>query len=427
MTPFSFGGPRSAWTPEERARQLTRWRVIMFAATWLTYVVFYLTRKNYPSAQPAFMQELGWSEQEVGIIASSFLVVYAAGQFINGVLGERLGPRAMIGLGLGLTALMSIGLGFSSSIAVMALLYGITGYAQAVGWPALTQTMTNWTPVSQRGRIMGLWGTNYPLGDALGTALAATLLGIWGWRSAFLVPGALTLVAGLLIMAFYRGHPRDVGLSLRQEAVGGGAGPKMKISEALRFVASFKVITFGLAYFCLKFVRYTFFFWMSIYLVTQHDFTPANAAWAQVPYALGGFGGSLLAGWLSDRVFDTRRAPAAALMLGGLTFAIFLLHGSDGSFTSIALIQGLAGFFLFGPDMLISGAAAMDLGDEKATSVVAGFVNGLGSIGAASSPVVVGFISATWGSASVFYTLMVFTLLAGGITASLWNVKGKAG
>src|SRR5687768_15835807 len=129
---------------------MLRWRIIVFAATWLTYAGFYFTRNNFSVAQPEFMRDLGWTKDMLGIVSTTYLTVYAIGQVVNGGLVDRFGPRIMIAGGFLITASMSFFLGFANTILLMATLYGINGYAQSIGWSAGTKAMTNWIPLEKR-------------------------------------------------------------------------------------------------------------------------------------------------------------------------------------------------------------------------------------------------------------------------------------
>lgn len=411
-------------TPSYDRARMRRWRVLMFFSTWLTYAGFYLTRKNYSVAQPAFMAELSWGKDEVGVIITAYLTIYACGQFVNGYLGDRLGPRIMIGFGFLLTALMSLLLGFQSTILMMAILYGVNGYAQSIGWPSVTKAMTNWTPIDQRGRVMGIWGTNYQVGDAAGTALAATILGWLGWRYSFWIPAGISLLLGAVIVTTMRNHPADVFGD--EVHVDDAPHPAPRSRRPLREVLNGRVLTLALSYFCLKFVRYTFLFWFGVYLVEHFRFTEVEAGYLQVPFPFAGLFGTIVAGAVSDRLFATRRAPVAALMLGFLIISLVALLVVPASFTLVAVAYGAVGFFLYGPDMLISGTAAMDFGDEDAAATVAGFVNGTGSIGAALSGVVIGFVSERFGWSAVFGLLILMVFSCAGVVATLWNARGRA-
>ncbi len=416
----------AAWTPTQRAHQLKKWRVLMFACTWLTYATFYLTRKNYAVAQPAFMEALGWGADDVGIIITTYLTVYAIGQFTNGVLTDRVGPRIMIAVGLGLSAALAVGLSLSGTILLMTVLYGANGFAQSMGWPSVTKAMTNWIPVSMRGRVMGLWGTCYPAGDALATGFAALILASFGWRAAFFVPAALAASIGAGIVFVMRNHPRDVGLATDGPSRSSSDARGGHWTDSVKHLKNGRVIVLGIAYFCLKFVRYSLLFWIGVYLVEGLKFSPEDAGYLQVPFPLVGLTGSVFGGWLSDKLFGARRAPAAAVMLACLIVMLLFLQIAPANFTLIAIAYGLVGFFLFGPDMLISGTAAMDFGSEEAAATVAGFVNGVGAIGAALSGVVIGNVSKFFGWPAVFYLLMAMVAACAVVTATLWNARGEA-
>ncbi len=408
---------------EENDKRLLRWQMAIFAVTWLAYAAFYLTRKNYAIAQPGFMAEFGWSKSDVGVVITAYLSAYAVGQFSNGVLADRVGSRRMLAVGFGLTILMSVALGWAGTIAAFAFLYGANGYAQSTGWPAVTKAMAHWFPVSLRGRIMGWWGTNYPVGDAVATGFAAFVLAGWGWRSVFWVPAVLSLLVAVLVLVVLRDRPTEVGLAPVAAETVEQSRRATKLGGSLVALRDRRVLTLGLAYFCLKFVRYTLIFWIGVYLVEQQGFDAAEAGYIQVSFPLAGVAGTILSGWMSDRLFDARRAPPAVLLLVGLIVALLLFETLPGDAVVLSGALAVIGVLLYGPDMLVAGTAAMDFGTPSAAATVAGFVNGMGSVGAALSGVVVAWVADAWGWAAVFHLLVVMVACCAVVMASMWRVR----
>ncbi|HJN74853.1 MAG TPA: MFS transporter [Myxococcota bacterium] len=417
-------------------KRLRRWQAAIFVSTWAAYAGFYLTRRNYAVAQPAILREFGWTETDVGVVITLYLTAYAIGQFVHGWLGDRFGPRRMLAFGFGATILLSVGLGFQGSVLGFGLLYGLNGFAQSAGWPNVTKAMTMWFPAANRGRVMGIWGTNYSFGDAFATALAAWMLGTWGWRSVFWGPAIAGLGVAVLVVLILRDRPEDVGLPPVQ--VSEPVAESEPLLESLKPLLDTRVLRLGAAYFCLKFVRYTFVFWIGLYLVGQLEFTDEQAGYLQVPFPLAGLLGSVAAGFASDLLFDARRAPVAVIMLILLGGALGLLLALPTDLSTEPILFGLGlrtlafggtlalcGFMLYGPDMLVSGTAAMDFGSTKAASRVAGFVNGVGSIGAALSGVVIGVVSGH-GWTAVFALLVVLVLACTVVTATLWNARDES-
>lgn len=412
-----------------------RWRVQVFVVTWIAYAGFYLTRQNYTVAQLDFIGELGWTKEQIGVISSTYLAVYAFGQFFNGVLVDKVGSRALLTFGFLLTGAMSIGLGFSSTIPMMTLLYGINGFAQSTGWPSAARAMTLWTPVGVRGRVMGLWGTNYQVGSAASQAVAAFLIGVAaiGWRGTFVLPGVAAMALAAMVLFGLRDRPEDLGLPpteptepTEQAERSEQPGPGPMLWDTLEVLLQRRVLTLGLSYFCLKFVRYTFMFWIGFYLVEQHHLSTQDAAYAQVAFPLAGALGSVLSGWISDRFFQARRAPPALMMLGGLALGLVVLALAPPlPLPQLAALLGAVGVLLYGPDMLIAGTAAMDFGSAKAAGRVVGFVNGMGSLGAVVQGLAVGYVSDAFGWKAVFGLLVAMVCIGSAILGTLWSDKGR--
>ena len=129
---------------------------------------------------------------------------------------------------------------------------------------------------------------------------------------------------------------------------------------------------------------------------------PENG-YLSLPFELGGIIGSIGVGWLSDRFFRTRRlwlTSPLLLLLGG-ALLLYQRVGGAGVVINVALLA-LVGFLLFGPDSLLSGTTAQDLGGRHATARVAGIINGMGSVGAIFSPMLVARITERLGWDALF-------------------------
>jgi sugar phosphate permease len=403
---------------------------------WLLYAGYYLCRKNYAVAQPVFMQELGWNEHQVGIIISSYLTMYAVGQFISGPLGDRFGARRIIVIGLSLSVVANLLFPQASSILLMAVLMGINGLAQSTGWPNSMKTMSNWFSLNERGRMMAWWATNYQIGDVVSTGLAAFIISFATWREAFWMPAIGLAVVGVVFLWGQRNRPEDAGLPSLTEYLKHEPGAENKngepvvekeysLTEILKEVLWNKYIwNLGLSYFFLKLVRYTFLFWLSTYLVHVIGFRADKAGYMSVIFPLSGFLGTVAGGYSSDKFFSARRGPVSVIMLSVLfvsiyAYSLFAAHPILGP-----LALAFIGFSTFGPDTLISATAAMDFGSRKASSTAAGFINGLGSIGAALSGVLVAWISVELGWTAVFYFLMMLTAVCLILQIFMWNARG---
>ncbi|MFM7199744.1 MAG: MFS transporter [Myxococcota bacterium] len=402
-------------TPSDSSSSALRsYQIRTFVLTWLSYAGFYLTRKPVSVVKARLQDEQGISTATLGLMDTGYLTAYAIGQFVSGMLGDRLGARKLLALGMLGTALCSVAFGMSGSGMLLVLFWCLNGFFQSSGWPGNIKAMTPWFGSTSRGKVMGVWSTCYQVGGIVGTALAAWLLAQYGWRSPFFVPAVLVAGVGLLIFFFLVQHPRDVGLQ------GEGVSPSDSTSSTppspveqeapLGVLETLKlpgILNLGAAYFCLKLIRYTLLFWLPYYLSKVLLYPEDTAGYLSTSFEVGGVVGAIVVGYLSDKYFAGRRVTVAAPLvfcIGG-AMLIYLQVGTWGMWFN-AGAMALVGFLLFGPDSLLSGAAAQDLGGARAAGSAAGVINGMGSVGAILQGQVTSVVAEQYGWNTLFYVLV---------------------
>src|ERR1035438_10027105 len=154
----------------------------VWAVTWLSYATYYFGRKNLSVTKAAIGRALG--THALYGVETAYLAAYAAGQYVSGWLGDRVGARRLVGFGMLAAAGASFAFGLWSAGALFLVTATVNGFAQSTGWPGNVKAMQEWTSVESRGRVMGVWATCYQVGGIAATAFAAWLLGHYGWRAA---------------------------------------------------------------------------------------------------------------------------------------------------------------------------------------------------------------------------------------------------
>ncbi len=449
-----------------------RYRVRAFTLLWLVYGGYYLCR-TYAVTKPALAAEFSFTNTQLGWIDLAYLSLYAIGQFSNGILGDRLGPKVMLGVGMLLSVLMSSMFGLSHGLFYFILFYGLNGYAQSTGWSACVKGMAEWFSTRERGTVMGCWCTCYQVGDFLAKLFATAVLGWLGWRYSFFLPAALLAVIAVVFLLFHRTSPEQVGLPPVEEyhhrtAAGKAAAVATATREReldmgaiiRRVLTSPTVWIMALAYFCLKFVRYGFISWMPKYLTDVLNLEGTTAGYLSTIPLLAGFLGAIFAGYISDKYMQARRGPIAALMFFGLaaaclaqnyfvsnnlwwnvtmqgqqsaTVTLFWWTVTVSKFTVVSsyfigygmywFVLGLCviNFMIYGPDTIMTGAGAMDFGSRRGAATAAGIINGLGSVGAAIQGPLLGWLADTYGWGFFFNLFIVLALLGGALMLTRWH------
>lgn len=374
-------------------------RTRAFVLTWVAYASYYLCRKNFSVTKSALEDEFGLDRRDLGLIDTGYLATYAVGQFVMGLLGDLVGPRRMVGIGMIASALLIAATGSASAALAVAVCVTVNGLAQSTGWPGTVRAIAPWIDPARRGRMMGVWSTCFQVGGLVAGAVAAYLLRHHGWRSAFLVPSAWVAVVGGLIL-----------VALPDPAATPAAE---RIAARRRLIASGSLWALGGAYFCLKLVRYSLLFWLPYYLERSLGYARGVAGYQSLSFEVGGIAGAVLVGAVSDRWFGGRRGLAGLLGCVCLAAALLLYIQIAGA-GPVANFAGMAmvGFFLFGPDALISAAAAQDAGGPAGTSTAAGWINGMGSIGAVFQGLLTAEVSRRLGWDALFVIFVGLSLAA---------------
>lgn len=369
-----------------------QWQLTVLMTTYVAYVGYYLTRKVFGIVKTSVAPALGVSLQEVAHLWTAFLVAYMVGQFVNGFVGRRIGPKLLILLGLGISILCSVVFGISNSYWMFMLFMILNGLVQASGWPGVVGGVAHWLAPKERGTIMGLWSSSYLVGNMAVKLLGAYILAHggeqMGWRYTYFGMAALTLVIWFFILWFQRDKPEDVGLAPiiteaeeRNEAVVKEARDEhISMGDYIRLIFSPPILLMGACYFCVKFLRYALDSWLPTFLDLQGMGKAAASSYSSI-FDFAGIAGALVAGLLLDRVFKKQWVPVCLLMGVGCVLSYWMVLQFGTSPMAVAWLFGAVGFMLYGPDTIICGAAAVTVAGERNALAAAGIINGLGSIG----------------------------------------------
>jgi sugar phosphate permease len=384
-----------------------RRRNLVWGASWLAYASYYLGRKGFSSAKHSLKAAGLLDTGALGAIDTSYLAAYSLGQFVSGVLGDRVGARRLVGYGLLLSAALCAAFGSVSSALAFAVLFTLNGAAQATGWPGTTRAIAEWTTPENRGTVMGLWSTCYQVGPLLAGPLAGMLVARFGWRSAFHIPAALMVVVAFIVLRLMLPGPRPA-----EAAATTPAEDVVERRLAQRAVVRSPVLwCYGASYFFIKFTRYALALWLPFYLSEQLGYAAGKASNVAAAFEGGGVLGVIALGALSDKL-EWGRVRLSAASLVCLALALFAAAKLVGESTWLnVVLLALVGAFLFAPDSIVCGAAAQDAGGRQAASMATGFVNGIGSVGAFIEGLTVPELAKRYGWGTLFPVLVGVALL----------------
>ncbi|MFO0810935.1 MAG: MFS transporter [Gemmataceae bacterium] len=423
--------------PSAPDRSPERWRWQVFGVTWLAYAGLYLTRKSFSVAKVELAKPdvLGLTKGDMAWADGGNQIAYAIGQFFWGTLGDHFGPRIVVLIGMMASIVTAAVMGASNTALAMMALFTVQGFCQASGWAPLVKNVGAFFSRGERGRVMGLWCTNYPLGGLVATIVAGIAAEQFGWRYAFWVPAAGLGVVWLLFLIFQRNRPEDVGLPPVEQYYGEPTSVAVSTpadesegswATIVGVLSNGMVWLLAIAYVLLKPTRYLILFWSPLYVSERLGTDVAASGVLGSMFELGGPVGVLLGGFLSDKLFRSRRMPVTVLGLALAAIVVTALPWLPVSKAAVGLAFFAIGFFLYPPDSLISATAAVDFGSRRGASTAAGLINACGSAGAVLGSTLPGWIkillpNATdiWGP--IFHGLGLSLLLGALLLLPQWN------
>ena len=416
------------------------WRYKTFGITWLAYAGFYLTRASFSVAKIGIADDpnVNLTIEQMGIIDGIYLIGYAVGMFIWGILGDKLGTRKVVLIGLSSSIIAGFAMGVSSLMLAFGFFSLIQGLSQSSGWAPLAKNISNWFSLRERGVVMGWWATNYTIGGLVAAPIAGLAAAYFlDWRYAFFIP-ALILIGVLILFYFLqKNKPEDIGLPAIEkyhkesvEEIEQDKESSYKSAEegswsmTLSIIKNPMVLLLGAMYFFLKPTRYAILFWGPLYISESLGTGMVESAFVNGAFFLAGPLSVLAGGYASDKIFGSRRMPYAAIsmiLLAVLLFFFADLAAINNNSISSAGLLFLVGFLIYGPDSLVSATAAVDFGTRKGASTASGIINGMGSVGAILGGTIPGFFKEAWGWDGVFIALSGSILIAGILMISKWN------
>jgi MFS transporter, OPA family, glycerol-3-phosphate transporter len=419
--------------PDRVDPEYRRLRRQVFLGIFVGYAAYYLVRNTFALAIPDLLKEYPqYSKAALGTAMTGLSIAYGVSKFLMGSVSDRSNPKYFLPLGLLLSACIIFASGtvrwIYSSLALIVVLQTLNGWVQGMGWPPCGKTMVHWWSTKERGLTVSTWNVAHNVGGALvaNFALAGVMLfGAWGAK--FYFNAVVAAVVAVAVFFVLRDTPQSCGLPPVEEYK--NDYPPDYSADHER-ILGYKEIFFqhvlnnrylwaiAVANAFVYFVRYGVVNWIPTYLETAKGFSFKQSSIGYSLYEYAAIPGTIACGWISDKYFKGRRAPANILFMALTLVAVVVyalnIHGP--LWIDYAALIAI-GFLIYGPIMII-GLHALDLVPKKAAGTAAGFTGFFGYVfGSAIAGTGVGWIADRWGWNGVFGTMVACCLLTIAFTA----------
>jgi ACS family hexuronate transporter-like MFS transporter len=398
-----------------------RWWIV--ALVCVGTVLNYLARNSLGVLAPQLTKELGFTTQQYSYVVAAFQLAYTAMQPICGAIIDGLGLKVAFAIFAVAWSLVNMAHGLAGGWMSLALFRGLLGVSEAAAIPAGIKAISEWFPARDRSVAVGFFNAGTSLGAAIAPPVVIFLSLAYGWRAAFVVTGALSLVWALAWYLLYDPPSRHRLLRPDQRALAPDVvEPTTGARETFRSLLGQRTF-WGLAVprFLIEPAWQTFSFWIPLYLARERGMDlAAIAMFAWLPFLAADAGG-ILGGYLSPVLMKWAKLPLVTSRAAGFTLAALMMIAPASVGLAASPYAAIALFCIggFAHQMLsvLLNTLTTDVFPRESVARANGFVGMFGWIGGLLFSLLVGAMADTVGFAPLFGMLGVFDVLA---AVSIW-------
>jgi MFS family permease len=366
------------------------------------------------------------NDRQLGLLMSAFLIVYMLAAPIFGALGDRRSRPRLIAFGVACWSLATALSGLVGSYLALVVARASVGIGEAAYGTIAPSLLSDYFPVSRRGRVMAIFFCAIPVGSALGYVIGGLIDVHFGWRMAFFVAG----IPGLLLAALCLLLPDPPRCQQDGEAPGGVAPERTALAATTR--ATYRRLIADRPYrlTVLGYAAYTFAVgglgaWMPAFLERVRGMSKAEATVRfGTIVVITGFVATFAGGWLGD--YCTRYSRQAYLWLCGISMLLAtpfvwaaLTTAAPTAYTVHMVIAQFLIFLSTGP---INAAIVNMVSPLERASAIALSVFAIHLLGDVISPPIIGAISdaASLGQAVMIVPVAVL------VSGLVWCLAARA-
>ena len=436
-------------------------RFINWFPLGMTYAFLYMGRYNLTVAKNALGSLM--PNEDFGLIFAVGTITYAFSFLINGPLVDKIGGKKGILIAALGASLANIALGIITWLVLTGHLhvrllplfsniYAVNMYFQSYGAVSIIKVKANWFHVRERGVFGAIFGTLISFGvyfafdwgqaiinmttaraPATTNALTDTIRHIFlakgqtidaTW-AVFFIPAIILVAWAVLDLWLIKETPEYAGFPYldTHDASSGHMHEHYSTTDLLKKVfLNPLILMFAFVELTAGVLRNGIMQWYTVFAkqVPQPGAESIATNWGLLLCIFGIIGG-FAGGLISDKFFQSRRGPPAAIFSA---FMLMMAAVMAMTLRSFPLIVGAAALLIVaavtGVHSLMSGTASADFGGRKATATTSGIVDGFVYLGSGVQSVAVGYLSGiSWTLWPVF--LMPFALIGALVAWRIWH------
>jgi MFS family permease len=400
-------------------RQSSSYKWLVVAMLWFVCFFNYADRQAIFSVFPLIQQQLGLSDVQLGVIGTSFMVVYALFGPFAGWLCDRLPRKSVVLSALIFWSIVTAATALTHNYVQLVVCRALGGLGEAFYFPAAMSLIADYHAPATRSRAMSLHQSAVYAGTIAGAAVSGFVGQYYGWRSSFTLFGAAGILLGLVLSTLLKEPTR--GMS--ELPTPASRPPENLITDLGEVLRNPMVLLLTAVFIGANFVAIVFLTWMPTFLHQKFHMSLSMAglnatAYLQIASVLGVLSGGLLADSLVKKIYGGRLFTQSFGLLCGVPF-LFLTGWTTSVPTLILAMIGF-GYFKGLYDANIF-ASLYDVVPIARRGAAAGTLNSLGWLGGGVAPIAIAIAANHYGMSACLSATAAIYLFIG--LLMLWAAR----
>ena len=382
----------------------------IFMLCFLAYTVSYIGRKGFSAGLTEISLSLAMSRTFSGAISTGYLACYGGGQFISGLLSDRISPKYMITIGLFGAGVCNMLMSVMSEPYIMLAVWCLNGLFNSMLWSSVIRAISEWIPHDSQPMACTAIEATVPSGTVIAYAVSSICLRFFSWRISFAVSGiCLIAVCAVWFVSVSSLKNYIEKTRLENARINSAAAEDETVSDRpkaglLKCIFGAGLVTTVIGILFNGIIKDGVTEWVPAFITESFSVPASKAVTASMLLPIINLTGAFAAKKVNDKLKNEMASASVMFIICTAAMAILYAAGKYSLILTVALLA-VATSAMLGANNLFLTRIPLYFSPIGRTASVTGFLNACSYISASLSSVVIGRIadSAGWNSAVVFW------------------------
>lgn len=379
----------------------------------LIYVSSYFGRHSYTSNITQIVAALGVSYSDTGLVSTMFFFAYGVGQFVHGIFCNKYSEKYVIPAVLAVSSIINLLVFFGIDFEIYKYLWLLNGCCLSVLWPFLVRILSKYLSGKAVPRGIVILSSSATVGYCFIYLFSAIFSALNAYKVSFLFSSLFLIATGIIwVVVYNRFGLSKMGIKLdseKTEAVKTSIPTGSKSAKDAAFILL--LIAMSIYAVTTNTIKDGLHVWVPSVLKDSFELPESMSTFLSLTLSIFGMFAAMLSVKIHAKVKNyLLEVELIAILAGGLVLAIIGLIGT-GHLILTLICFGAVALLMHTCCSTLTGIAPMELKDKIDSGALAGILNGSCYVGSVIASYALGIIADNFGWISVFYFLLILSLI----------------